>query len=274
MMILESIIVLGGLGLVFGIFLAFASKRFSVREDPEVKKVLDILPHLDCGACGYSGCRGYAEAVVKNEKVPADLCVPGQEEVKKKISKITGKGGGKSEKEDRVAVLKCAGGDRETDRRFEYEGIRSCKAASMLQGGPKSCPYGCLGYGDCVDACRFGALSLDKNGLPVVDKEKCVACGECVKACPKGLFELVPGNKKIHVLCSSKDKAGDVTKTCRVGCIACRACEKACPADAIHVKENLAVIDYDKCIQCGKCVSACPRNIITDERKKSQQRKI
>jgi len=270
-MIIQSIIVLGALGLGFGIFLAFFSKKFEVKKDPRVDEILKLLPNANCGACGYAGCKAYAEAVVANKDVPVDLCVPGQREVAEKVAKIVGREV-EEKKVQLVAQLKCAGDKEKTSEKFEYDGVKTCKAANLVLGGPKSCSYGCIGFGDCVKACKFGALKMGDNGLPVVDKEKCVACGACVKACPKNLFKLVPKDKKIHVLCSSKDSTKDVIKACKVGCIACKACEKACPVDAIHVKDNLAEIDYSKCIMCGKCVEVCPRKIIVDERKTTENK--
>jgi len=266
-MILESILILAGLGLAFGLFLAFASKKFKVEHDPKIDEVVNVLPGVNCGACGYAGCAAYAEAVVKNKDVPVDLCIPGQKEAADKVAKIVGREttGGKDKV---VAQLKCNGDREKASDKFDYEGVKTCKAADLVSGGPKSCSYGCIGFGDCVNVCKFDALKIGSNGLPKVDKEKCVGCGACVKECPKGLFKLVPANKKIHVLCSSKDMAGNVTKACKVGCIACKACERACPVEglAIHVKDNLAEIDYSKCVMCGKCVEACPRKIIVDEK--------
>ena len=267
-MIIQSIIVLGTLGLGFGVFLAFASKKFHVKHGPKIDEVLNVLPGANCGACGYAGCAAYAEAVVANKDVPVDLCVPGQSAVAEKVAKALGREAGEK-KIQLVAQLKCNGGKEETNNKFEYKGIESCKAANLISGGPKSCSYGCIGYGDCVKACKFGALKIGDRGIPVVDREKCVGCGACVKECPKGLFKLVPKEKKVHVLCSSKDATKDTIKACKVGCIACKACERACPVDAIHVNDNIAEIDYSKCIMCGKCVSACPRHIIVDERKKN-----
>lgn len=266
-MITESIIVLGSLGLGFGIFLAFFSKKFEVKKDPRVDEIIEILPGVNCGSCGYAGCSAYAEAVTADKDVAIDLCVPGQKEVAEKIGRILGREGG-SKKVRLAAQLKCSGGKNESTEKFEYEGIKGCRAALLAGGGAKSCSYGCIGFGDCIKACRFDALKMGENGLPVVDKEKCVGCGACVRECPKALFKLVPKDKKVHVLCSSKDKAMDAVRRCKVGCIACKACEKACPVDAIHVKDNLADVDYSKCIMCGKCVSACPRKIIIDERKR------
>jgi len=264
-MIAESIILLSLLGLVFGIFLAIVSKKFEVKRNQKVEEVLSALPGINCGACGYAGCAAYAEAVVANKGVPANLCVPGQKSVADKVASILGRES-KEMGAQKVALLHCAGGKKETSDKFEYNGIETCKAASLIANGPKSCSYGCIGFGDCVKACTFGALSMGSNGLPVVGDEKCVACGVCVKTCPKHLFELVPKEKKIHVLCSSNNPGKTVIKVCKVGCIACSLCVKSCKFDAIHVADNLAKIDYSKCTQCGECVKACPRKIIVDER--------
>ena len=266
-MIAESIIVLGVLGLGFGIFLAFFSKKFTVKKDPKIDEVLNVLPGANCGACGYVSCKAYAEAVVMNKDVAVDLCVLGQDEVDEEVAKIVGREAGEK-KIQLVAQLKCAGGKEEAKTKYTYKGVETCKAASLLAKGPKACSYGCIGFGDCVKVCEFGALSMGENGLRVVDKEKCTACGACVKECPKKLFRLVPKAKKVHVLCNSKDPGKIVTKVCKVGCIACKLCEKECPADAIHIEDNLAEIDYPKCTMCGKCVTVCPRKIIVDERKK------
>ncbi|MBU0614564.1 MAG: Fe-S cluster domain-containing protein, partial [Nanoarchaeota archaeon] len=258
--IIPSIAVLGGFGLAFGLFLGFASKKFKVKEDPNVRKIQDVLPGINCGACGYAGCSAYAEAVVNNKEVPINLCVPGKEAVAKKIGEILCRECA-SVREARVARLHCAGGKQEVKNKYKYDGIKTCKSASALQGGPKDCSFGCIGFGDCVAACPFDAIHMGDNGLPVVDEKKCVACGKCVAACPKRLFELVPKKSKVHVLCSSKDKAPQVIKSCKVGCIACKRCETVCPVEgkAIHVIDNLAVMDYSKCISCGKCAEVCPR---------------
>jgi len=262
-MIIQSILVLAGLGLAFGLFLAFASKKFAVEKDPKIEEVLNALPGTNCGACGYAGCQAYAEAVVKNKDVPVDLCVPGQKAVAEKVAMILCRECN-YDKIKLIAKLKCNGGKEQTSNRFNYDGIKTCKTASLLPTSQKSCPYGCLGYGDCVKACKFNALKMGKNNLPVIDKNKCTGCTACIKECPKNLFRLVPKDKKIHVLCSSRDKAKDTIKSCKIGCIACKACERACPADAVHIKDNLAEINYTKCTECGACVKACPRKIIVD----------
>ena len=173
------------------------------------------------------------------------------------------------ENERKVAQLHCNGTSQNCAIKYEYKGVKTCRAAALLQGGYKNCSYACLSYGDCVEVCQFDALSMQPNGLPLVDKDKCTACGLCVKICPKQLYTLVPYKNKVHVLCNSKDPGKVVVKVCKVGCTACKACEKACKFDAIHVIGNIARIDYSKCTQCGACVTACPRKIILDERKAS-----
>ena len=111
-----------------------------------------------------------------------------------------------------------------------------------------------------------------RKQLPVIDSNKRYWLPEvCWRPCPKGILTLLPETVGIYVACNSNAPAREVTSACKVGCIACRICEKACPFDAIHVKDNLAVIDYEKCRQCGICVKKCPRNIIIDGRIKKAQ---
>jgi Na+-translocating ferredoxin:NAD+ oxidoreductase subunit B len=269
-MIIESILVMSGLGLGFGVFLAFASKKYAVKSDPRITQVLSVLPGNNCGACGYPGCAGYAEAVCKDENVATDLCSPGGQEVADNVSKVVCRECD-SVKEQRVAKLHCAGGIAEAKTKYNYKGVKTCKSAAMLAKGPKACSYGCIGFGDCAKVCNFNALHMGPLGLPLLTKENCVACNACVKECPKNLFSLVPKKSKVHVLCSSNDKAADVIKSCKVGCISCKRCEMICPVEgkAIHVNDNLAKIDYSKCISCGKCVEVCPRKIIINEKKKN-----
>ncbi|MFH2028892.1 MAG: RnfABCDGE type electron transport complex subunit B [Nanoarchaeota archaeon] len=266
-MIIESVLVVGGLSLAFGLSLAYFAKRFAVRTDPRVAEIRKVLPGANCGACGAAGCDAFAETVVKGD-LPLDACIPGQQEVAKKIADILGQKV-TAVKGKNVAQLHCKGTKENCKAKFNYQGIKTCESASLIQDGYKECSYGCLGFGDCVIVCPFNAIEMQDNGLPSVNKDKCTGCGNCIKKCPKGLFKLVPADKKVHVLCSSKDIAKNTIKVCKVGCIACKQCEKACPADAIHVIDNIAKIDYSKCIICGKCVRVCPRKIILDEQKSS-----
>jgi len=255
-----AVVTLLVLGVVFGVGLFYASRIFHVEVDPRVEQVLGSLPGANCGACGQPGCGGFARAVVHGS---ADLagCAVGGCEVAKRIGAILGKDVGETAR--KVAVLHCAG--REVKDRFRYEGPRDCVAASLIQGGPKACSYGCIGYGTCASACPFGAIEM-VDGLPVVDEDTCTSCGICVAACPKKLFDLRDVRIRVHVRCRSRDKGAFVRKVCAVGCIACKKCEKACPYDAIHVKDNLAEIDPAKCTSCGECVKVCPMKTIEDLR--------
>lgn len=258
MEILIPILTLGILGFLFGVGLAIASKRFAVSVDPRLDRIHGLLPGANCGACGGAGCFGFAEDILSGKR-SADACRVAEEKIKTQIAEILGQ---RLEKKVKlVATLHCYGGVRVKDK-FVYEGIEECVAANLILGGQKSCVYGCLGFGDCVKACPFGAIKISDDGLPVVDESKCKACNKCVLICPKKLFSLRPVTHKIYVACSSKDLGKDTRAVCPVGCIACRKCEQICPADAIHVIDNLAVIDYKKCTSCGKCVEVCPTKTI------------
>ncbi len=261
---LAPIIILGSLGILFGIGLYIASRVFHVKTDPRVERIEDALPGTNCGACGLAGCSGFAKAIVHGS---ADVggCVPGGEDVSHLISDIMGVEAKVADKQ--VAILHCAG--REVANRFEYQGLQTCRSAAMYQGGQKQCPYGCLQFGDCVRACPFDALHM-VDGFPVVDEEKCTACNKCVLACPKNLFSLRNLKKLVHIACKSVDVAKNTRLACKVGCISCKKCEKICPFDAVHVENNLAVIDYNKCTSCGKCVAECPTKTIVNFR---QERK-
>jgi len=256
--ILIPILGLGFLGLVFGVGLAIASKKFAVAQDPRLEKIHGLLPGSNCGVCGGAGCFGFAEAVLSG-KLSIDACRVSGEKIKEQIAELLGK---KLEKKVKlVAILHCNGGEKVKDR-FLYEGIEDCVAANLVLGGQKECVWGCLGFGSCVEVCPFGAIKMSEEGLPVVDEDKCKACNKCVQICPKKLFVLSPFEKNVYVACSSHDLGKDTKAVCPVGCIACRKCEQACPVDAIHVIDNLAVIDYNKCTSCGECVKACPMKTI------------
>lgn len=256
--ILNPIGVLGGLGAVFGVTLSLASKIFAVEVDPKVDAVRKALPGANCGACGYPGCDGLAEAIAAG-KAPVTACSVGGKKVAEKVASQLGVEAGEVTK--MVACVSC-GGNKETSKdKYKYQGMEDCRAQNILSGGSKACPYGCLGCGTCVDVCEFGAIEIT-NGLAVIDKEKCVACKACINVCPKNLIDLVPYDKNVKINCSSYDKGKDVKINCDVGCIGCSLCAKNCPVDAITVEHGLAKIDYDKCINCGICSKKCPTNAI------------
>jgi electron transport complex protein RnfB len=257
-----TLVVLAGLGIVFGVSLAVIAARYVVKTDPKVEKVRDILPGANCGACGFAGCMGYAEAVVGNPDVAVNLCAPGKSAVAEKVAEITGK---KAEKVDpKIARVFCQGGMSLSQRKFIYTGVQDCTAAVLAAGGNKSCEYGCLGYATCMRACPFDAITMSADNLPVISKEKCTACGKCVAACPKQVIELAVETKAVVISCHSRDKGADTKKKCQVGCIACGICVRTCPVDAIKIDNNLARIDHAKCIVCGLCVRKCPTNAIRD----------
>lgn len=263
MNIVNPILSIGGLGLVFGAGLGFAGKVFAVEEDPKLGEVTEALPGANCGGCGFPGCGGCAAAIVAG-KAPVNACPVGGSAVAAKIAEIMGVVA--EEKEPTAAFVKCGGNCDTAKNKYEYFGMDDCVFASQLAGGgAKGCSYGCLGLGSCVKACPFDAIKIE-NGVAVVDSEKCTSCGKCVATCPKHIIEILPVNKKVKVQCSSKDAGKAVLQNCTVGCIACKICEKTCKFDAIHVIDNIAVIDYSKCKNCGMCANKCPKGVITGKR--------
>ncbi len=258
MEILTAILVLGCLGLLFGIGLAIASKKLTVQVDPKLEEVHHLLPGSNCGACGNPGCFGFAENLLSGKNV-IDSCRVCSQDIKEKIAKVMGVVLEKQAK--KIATLGCNGGIRVKDR-YLYDGVGDCVAANLVLGGQKECVFSCLGFGTCVGACPFGAITMSGEGLPQIDKIKCRSCNKCVLACPKGLFSLVSVVYPVYVACSSHDSGCDVKNVCSVGCISCKLCEKACKFDAIHVINNLAVIDYHKCTSCKECVKVCPAKTI------------
>ncbi len=258
MEILIAILVLGSLGLLFGIGLAIASKKLAVRVNPKLEEVSHLLPGANCGACGNPGCFGFAENLLAG-KTTLEKCRVCNEEVKEKIAKILGFALEKQTK--KIATLHCHGGIRVKDK-YLYNGLDDCIAANLVLGGQKSCVYACLGFGTCVLACPFGAITMSAEKLPIVDKVKCRSCNKCGLGCPKKLFSLISVTYPVYVACSSHDLGRDVKSVCPVGCIACKLCEKTCRFGAIHVIDNLAVIDYHKCTSCKECVSVCPAKTI------------
>jgi Na+-translocating ferredoxin:NAD+ oxidoreductase RNF subunit RnfB len=253
---------LAGIGVVFGLGLAFAAKKFSVKVDPRVEQVLDFVAHAHCGACGYAGCRQFAEAVVSDPNIPPNLCTPGGAASAEAIAKITGKEAGSLE--PHFARIMCQGENSKTRRRMTYEGVIDCRAAVLAGGGDKSCVYGCLGYGTCMHVCPFDAITMSDDGLPLVDIIKCTGCRKCEQACPKNVIEVLPATKMVLATCHSKDKGGDTKKHCDIGCIGCGICVKTCPFDAPSVQNSLSTIDIEKCRVCGLCVRKCPTKAIYD----------
>lgn len=259
--VLAAIIIIGGLGLLFGLGLAIGSRFLAVSVDPRLEKISELLPQLNCGACGYGGCDDCARAMLEGEAEPT-VCPVADSETHRKIAGILGRM--LKEEKKKTARIFCQGG-YDAARRYEYEGVNTCAAANQIGGGVSACDYGCLRYYTCRDICPFGAIEVDERGNPFVVPEKCRTCGLCVANCPRGIIRLVPREARFDVICSSRAPAREVTKVCDEGCIGCGRCVKECPVDAIKIVENLARIDYEICVGCGKCAEVCPRNTIRGE---------
>lgn len=259
MNILYAVLVLGIMGAVFGALLALAAKIFHVEQDPRLGEIRSALAGANCGGCGYAGCDGYAAAVLAGE-APCNKCGPGGAAAAEKIAAVMGLDGVDSTKY--VAFVPCSGSADKAKLFFEYEGPQDCNAAMRFGNkGPKQCQFSCVGLGNCVRACQFGAMHI-VNGVAEVDRERCTGCMSCASACPKKIIRKVPYEQTVLVVCRSNDKGAQTRKVCDAGCIGCMKCQRECPAQAITVVNNVATIDYSKCVNCGHCAETCPRGII------------
>ena len=266
--ILIAVIVLGAIGLIAALVLYFTSKKFAVKEDPRIGQVNEVLPGANCGGCGFPGCGGMASACVKAAdagSLEGLNCPVGGQPVMEKVAAILGMKVEASA--PKLAVVRCNGTCENRPRTVIYDGVKSCRIANTTCMGETACAYGCLGCGDCVNACQFDAIKMnEETGLPEVDSTKCTACGACAKACPRNIIEIrvVKGAKKMGVVveCMNKDKGAVAMKACKAACIGCQKCVKVCAFDAVHVENNLAYIDPEKCRNCRKCEQECPKKAI------------
>lgn len=258
--VLIAAAIVGGTGLVIGVFLELAGKKFAVEVDEKEQAILDVLPGNNCGGCGFPGCSGLAAAIAAGE-AEISACPVGGTPVAGQIGEIMGQSAGEQVRE--VAFVKCGGTCDKAKQDYDYYGVEDCTMMNFMQNsGPKSCNYGCHGFGSCVKVCPFDAIHVI-DGIAVVDKDACKACKKCIAACPRNLIELVPYDHQHLVVCSSKDKGKDVMAACSVGCIGCKMCEKVCEFDAVHVEDNIAHIDTAKCTNCGACAEKCPKKCIS-----------
>lgn len=264
-----ALAILGGMGLIFGLVLAVASKVFAVETDPRLEELTEALPGANCGGCGYAGCAAYAEAVLKGQ-AEIGKCASGGPAAAEKMAKIMGVKPGAFVR--RVALVRCAGqhgvdeDGKATGSKMKgyYEGIEDCLAATKVAGrGPLICKFGCLGFGNCTKVCQHDAIHV-VDGVAKVDHEKCVGCMMCAGVCPRNLIIPVEYDKRVVIACASKAKGAVTIRGCSAGCVGCGKCEKVCEEGAIHVDQNLAFIDYTKCTSCGKCATVCPKHLITD----------
>ncbi|AAQ65518.1 Fe-S cluster domain-containing protein [Porphyromonas gingivalis] len=263
-MILTTVIVLAAIGAIGALVLFLAAKKFEVKEDPRIGLVAEVLPQANCGGCGFPGCSGFANACVKAESLEGLLCPVGGAAVMGQIADILGMAA--AAQDPKIAVVRCNGNCDARPRTNLYDGASSCAVAASLYSGDTGCSFGCLGLGDCVDACGFDAIRINPTTLlPEVVEDACTACGACVKACPKSIIELRkkgPKSRRIFVSCVNKDKGGVAKKACSNACIGCSLCLKQCQFEAITIENNLSYIDHTKCRMCRKCVEVCPTNAI------------
>lgn len=261
--ILDAVIILAVIGLLSAVILFFIAKKFHVEEDPRIDIVVSLLPGANCGGCGFAGCRGLAETIVKSGSLEKQ-CPAGGAPVTEAIAQALGLEA--TAAEPKVAVVCCQGTCENAPSKVSYDSAGSCAFANMLFAGESCCPNACLGCGDCVKACHFNAIRIDEaTHLPVVDETICGGCGSCSRACPRGVIEIRkkgPKGRKVFVSCVNKEKGALAMKNCTAACIGCGKCAKVCAFEAITIENNLAHIDENKCKMCRKCVAECPRGAI------------
>ncbi len=260
-LIILAFIILGALGVVFGIVLTIAEKKFAVEADPRVAQIRACLGGANCGACGYAGCDAFAVAVVEGEAKPSD-CPPAGAKGAEAIAAILGSEY-REPSERVVARVLCNGEQGVVKDRYEYDGYQSCAVAASLAGGPKACRFSCIGLGDCAKACVFDAITM-KDKLAQIDENKCTACGMCVEKCPRNVISLLPVKQTVYVACRNTDSGREARAACMMACIACGRCEKTCPSGAVKVVNGVAIIDDSKCTRCGACAKVCPCKCIED----------
>jgi RnfABCDGE-type electron transport complex B subunit len=261
---MNEFLIAGGLmaaiGVVLAAILAFADKRFYVYEDPRIDEVENLLPKANCGACGCTGCRSFAEAAVKGDIAPGKCTVNSADNIVLIAELLQVEAGGD---EKRVARLACAGGRNVARQRAEYEGLETCRAAALISGGGKGCSWGCLGLGDCFRACNFRAIDMNQFSLPVVTEALCTACGDCVTACPRSLFSIHAVSHRLWVACRNLLNGDAAEAECEVACTACGRCEADAPAGVIKIVNNLPVVDYSKnSLATQAPIQRCPTGAI------------
>lgn len=267
--IISACVIVTVMGLVFGIGLAVASKYLSVKKNEKLCAIEAALPGYNCGACGFAGCSGYAEAIFNGSVTEVNKCGPGGIGSASKIAEVMGVAIDLNA-EKMVAHVHCQGGTDNATVAMNYQGLTDCNAAFAMFQGYKVCKYGCLGLGSCAKVCPADAITKGENGVMVVDKDKCISCGNCVKVCPTKVMKMIPYSASHIVACNSHDKGAAVKKACKVGCIGCKMCEKKSPEGGFVVDKFLASIDYTKTGDRQVACEACPSKCIVELTKSSK----
>jgi Na+-translocating ferredoxin:NAD+ oxidoreductase RNF subunit RnfB len=249
------------LGLGFAIVLLIASEKLKVQQDERVERVLAALPNINCGACGCAGCQEYAKAVVADATL-LGRCFPGGTKTMQKVAEILNLQISNSHAPKRP-IVHCRAHTGDKTFYAKYQGIPTCTSANALVN-VQACKFGCLGFGDCVAACKFDAIA-NIDGLATVNYKKCTGCGACSKACPRNLIEMVPFayENMMTVACSGKENGKSTRSMCKVGCIGCGLCAKQ--TSLFTVEENLARLDYGKYQpneQTEAAMNKCPTGVI------------
>ncbi len=262
---------------VSAVLLYYVSRRFKTETDERIEKIQQILPMANCGGCGRAGCSAFAEDCVKADKESFALmyCPVGGNEVMQKISNLLGFESCKKIKQ--FAVIHCQGSCEKSPQTNMYEGIKSCYIENTISAGENGCPNGCLHFGDCIKACKFGAISFsDKTNMPIINLEKCVGCGACVKSCPRKLIELKNYDENgnlIYVACANTQKGAQALKNCKGACIACGKCARL--SESFVVENNLAKIIDDKIagLMGSELEQNCPNKVIVFKQENTKNEK-
>ncbi|MDR2480691.1 MAG: RnfABCDGE type electron transport complex subunit B [Spirochaetaceae bacterium] len=258
--LLVTVIFASSLACILGVALGVFRKIFHVETDVLVGLIRETLPGANCGACGFPGCDGFAAACAAKETPPDKCTVSSAEDTKKRAALV----GGSAEIKPVIAVAACQGSTEFAALKGRYTGVPNCRGAKISLNGLKVCAWGCIGFGDCIASCRFGALSMGQNGIPVIDPSKCKGCKMCLSACPQAIIRLVnAGDHGAFAFCNNRNAIKPaVRKACKIGCIKCEACVKKCPVQAIRMDNGIPQIDYNKCTSCGECVEKCPQKVL------------
>ena len=261
--VLLTVALVAGMGLVGSMVLVAASKKLAVKEDSRVAEIVAMLPGANCGSCGQAGCEAYAKAVLNG--AACNSCGPGGRETAQKLAEYLGVDAG--DVVIKRAVVACRGtADRVVlKERAGYQGAPSCRSYSTMGHLSDGCTDGCIGFGDCMAACPYGAISLNKNDVAVVDPAICIGCGLCTTICPRHLISLQEKSDVAEVsfvLCHNTLMGKRARDACANTCIGCRRCEKVCPKKCITVENNVARIDISECVGCKNCMYICPEGAI------------